>query len=112
MPRATWLKGWLVVRARGNSPRQANSASTGTTAKKERKNTISPAGTWPASLIDVDMPTKMATEATLSAMPVRVLPRRSLFGGAGLTSLTSCRPYASSAQRTIRKSNPIYASGS
>ena len=46
-------------------------------AKKERKKTISPAGNWPAALMKVDMPTKIATEATFSAMPVSVLVRRS-----------------------------------
>ena len=75
-PRAMWLNGCLVDSAVRNSPRQANSASTGKTAKKERKKTISPAGTWPASLMVVDMPTKTATEATFNPMPTSVLVRR------------------------------------
>ena len=46
----------------------------GRMAKNERKNTICPAGNWPAALMHVDMPTKIATDAILRAIPRRALP--------------------------------------
>ena len=39
-------------------------------AKKERKNTICPAGNWPASLMNDCMPTNTAIDATFNAIAV------------------------------------------
>ena len=47
----------------------ARNTTIGKIAKNERKNTIWPAGTSPAALMQVDMPTKIATETTFSPIP-------------------------------------------
>ncbi len=68
-PRSTCPSGRVVWKALARLPFQARKASTGSMAKKERKNTICPEGTVWVALSMVAMTTKQQTEATLRAMP-------------------------------------------
>ena len=70
-PRTKWPKGRRVRKASASRRCQISMAKTGSRAKKERKNTICPAGMVAVALSRVAITTKAPTESTLRAMPRR-----------------------------------------
>ena len=71
-PRQKWPKGLVVFSPRGSSRWSASQTKITGIAKKDRKNTVWPAGTcWAVALIIEAMTMKTRTEASLKAMPRR-----------------------------------------
>jgi len=69
-PRHTCPIGFTALSELGNTPRQISQIVNTGIAKKERKNTASPAGmSWDVALIKPNIETNTTTDRTLRVMP-------------------------------------------